>query len=137
MIRSATSIWLWTMAGAVAAATEPAERSEPPRLLAEGVGTTAIGLVVVLLLIMLLAWAVKRFGRLPMASRGAVQIIGGVSLGTREKAVLLSVQGTRLLVGVAPGQVRTLHVLSGEQDDAEGGQDFQHQLQSAQRGQGA
>jgi len=40
-----------------------------------------------------------------------VQVLGGVSLGTRERAVLLSVDGTRLLVGVAPGQVRTLHVL--------------------------
>ena len=35
--------------------------------------------------------------------------------GAREKAVLLSVEGKRLLVGVAPGRVQTLLVLGGSQ----------------------
>jgi flagellar protein FliO/FliZ len=114
-----------------AAAAEPAARSEPPRLLADGLGETAIGLVVVLLLILALAWAFKRFGnRLPIAGRGPVQVLGGVSLGTRERAVLLSVGDTRLLVGVAPGQVRTLHVLGS---DATAGDEFDIELQQARR----
>ncbi|MBT8429393.1 MAG: flagellar biosynthetic protein FliO, partial [Gammaproteobacteria bacterium] len=55
-------------------------------------------------------------------------IQGGVSLGAREKAVLLSVEGRRLLVGIAPGRVQTLLVL----DDEPGQQtDFADQLEAA------
>jgi flagellar protein FliO/FliZ len=123
---------LGLLAGPLLAAEPEAtpRRSAPPQLLAEGLGETAIGLVVVLLLILALAWAFKRFGsRLPMAGRGPVQVLGGVSLGARERAVLLSVEGTRLLVGVAPGQVRTLHVLGEEAPDKA----FAEQLQSARQ----
>jgi flagellar protein FliO/FliZ len=119
------------LAAGPGAAAEPAARAEAPRLLADGLGETAIGLVMVLLLILALAWAFKRFGnRLPLAGRGPVQVLGGVSLGTRERAVLLSVGGTRLLVGVAPGQVRTLHVLDA---DAETQADFDAQLQQVRK----
>jgi flagellar protein FliO/FliZ len=110
-------------------AAEPA-RSAPPELLAQGLGETAIGLVFVLLLILALAWVFKRFGgRLPMTGRGPVQVVGGVSLGTRERAVLLSVDGRRLLVGVAPGQVRTLYVLEGTEPAG----DFAGQLKDVQQ----
>jgi len=105
-----TGIGLLLCAG-TAAALEQGPKSEAPRLLTDGLGDTAIGLLVVLGLIAALAWGLRRFGRVPMGGRGAVQVLGGVSLGNRERAVLLSVDGTRLLVGVAPGQVRTLHVL--------------------------
>ena len=72
------------------------------------------GLAAVLALIVALGWAVRRFGRLPTGAKGAVRVIGGVALGARERAVLVAVGETRLLLGVAPGQVRTLHVLPDE-----------------------
>lgn len=75
---------------------------------------TAGGLVLVLLLIVGLAWLIRRFGRFPGLVQGDVQVLGAVSLGPREKAILLSVQGMRLLVGVAPGNIRTLYVLGQE-----------------------
>jgi flagellar protein FliO/FliZ len=65
------------------------------------------GLLLVLLLIMGLGWAVKRLGITP-ANKGVVRIIGGVSLGARERALVLEAEGKRILVGVAPGQVRPL-----------------------------
>ncbi len=73
---------------------------------------TLLGLTAVLALIAGLAWGVKRFGRLPGAGGAGLRIEGGVSLGPRERVVLLNVEGTRLLVGVAPGRVQTLHVVS-------------------------
>lgn len=73
---------------------------------------TLLGLTVVLALIVGLAWGVKRFGRIPGAGSASVKVEGGVSLGPRERAVLLNVEGTRLLVGVAPGRVQMLHVVS-------------------------
>ncbi|MES9898409.1 MAG: flagellar biosynthetic protein FliO [Sedimenticola sp.] len=72
---------------------------------------TLAGLLVVLLLIFGLARLLQRYGRLPLAGKGEVTVLSGVSLGPRERAVLLQVGKTRLLVGVAPGRVQTLHVI--------------------------
>ncbi len=69
---------------------------------------TGLGLAFVLAVMLAIAWLVKRYGQVPGIGKGQVQILGGVSLGAREKAVLLSVEGRRLLVGVAPGRVQTL-----------------------------
>ena len=55
-------------------------------------------------------------GKLPVAGKGMVTILGGVSLGPRERAVVLQVGDARLLVGVAPGRVQTLHVIEGSHD---------------------
>ena len=90
---------------------------------------TAVGLAVVLAVMLGLAWLVKRYVQLPGVGKGQVQILGGVSLGAREKAVLLTVEGKRLLVGVAPGQVRTLMVLGDEETQAD--QAFADQLAHA------
>jgi flagellar protein FliO/FliZ len=92
---------------------------------------TALGLVAVLAIMLALAWLVKRYVQVPGIGKGQVQVLGGVSLGAREKAVLLSVGGRRLLVGIAPGQVRTLIVLDDAGDGDEGGADFERQLRAA------
>ena len=76
---------------------------------------TALGLVVVLGVMLGLAWLAKRYVQVPGVGKGKVQILGGVSLGAREKAVLLSVEGRRLLVRVAPGRVQTLLILDGSE----------------------
>ncbi len=70
-----------------------------------------MGLIVVLVLIFGLAWVLKKYGRLPSSNLADMKILGGLSLGTREKALLIEVENTRLLIGVTPGQIQTLHVL--------------------------
>lgn len=72
---------------------------------------TTLGLLVVLLLIGAAAWAFKRFGNVHVGAQGRMKIIGGISLGTRERAVLLQVGEQQLVVGVSPGRVQTLYVL--------------------------
>ena len=37
-----------------------------------------------------------------------------MSLGMREKILVIEVGGANIVVGVAPGQIRTLHVLDGD-----------------------
>jgi len=93
---------------------------------------TAGGLLLILLLILGLGWLLRRFGRLPGAGKGGISVIGGVSLGPRERAVLLQVGATRLLVGVAPGRVQTLHVLDEAEDTPLEGE-FAGQLDSELR----
>jgi flagellar protein FliO/FliZ len=70
-----------------------------------------LGLLAVLLLLGGLAWLLRRSGRFTTGMHGALQVLGGVSMGTRERVVLLQVGRQQLLVGVAPGRIQTLHVL--------------------------
>lgn len=70
---------------------------------------TMLGLIVVLAVMAAVAWFMKRVG--PVARSGnaqALRIVGGVSVGAREKVVVLEVGGRWLVVGVAPGQVNAI-----------------------------
>jgi flagellar protein FliO/FliZ len=67
--------------------------------------------LLVLALIAGIAWVLKRTGRFQMGAGGGLRILGGLSMGARERVVLLQVGETQLLVGVAPGRLQTLHVL--------------------------
>ncbi len=73
-----------------------------------------MGLAIVVALILGLAWVLRKYGRLPGNNQVGMKVIGGLSLGTREKAVLIEVENTRLLIGVTPGHIQTLHVLGGQ-----------------------
>lgn len=72
---------------------------------------TLMGLGVVLLLILVVAWLARRSGSLAAAAGGPLKILAGRSLGPRERLVLVQVGEEQLLIGVAPGRVQTLHVL--------------------------
>ncbi len=77
----------------------------------ESLFQTAGGLLLILALILGGAWLFKRYGNLPMGGKGVIKVLGGASVGSRERVVLIEVENARLLLGVAPGQVRTLHRL--------------------------
>ncbi|MCU7923948.1 MAG: flagellar biosynthetic protein FliO [Candidatus Thiodiazotropha sp. (ex Dulcina madagascariensis)] len=95
---------------------------------AEGLLSTAGGLLLILALIIGGAWLFKRYAQLPMTGKGLVRVLGGTSVGARERVVVVEVENTRLLLGVAPGQVRTLHVL------AEARENFRDRLNAARGG---
>lgn len=69
------------------------------------------GLLLVLCLILAFAWLLKKSGRFGGTGRGPVKVLGGLSLGARERLVLVQVGEQQLLLGVAPGRVQTLYVL--------------------------
>ena len=58
-----------------------------------------------------LAWLAKRLRQGGAARAGMIEILSGVSLGTRDKVVLLRVGGEQVLVGVSPAGMRALHVI--------------------------
>jgi flagellar protein FliO/FliZ len=95
------------------AAAAPAAATGPG---VEGLATTLFGLFAVLALIFGAAWLVKRIGYLPAAGKGPVRVLGGASVGTRERVVVVEVEDARLVLGVAPGRVQTLHVLPRASD---------------------
>ena len=97
-------------------------------------GKLVLGLVCVLAVIYGCAWAMKRL-RLPNAfSTSLMKVDAVVSVGTREKIVLLNVGGQQLVVGVTPNSIQTLHVLSsGKSSDIS--MPFAQQLQQAEQSQ--
>ena len=68
-----------------------------------------LGLGLVLAAIAGCAWLLRRFGGLQAHGSGAIKVIGGSAVGQRERVVLVEVADTWLVIGVAPGQVTTLH----------------------------
>jgi flagellar protein FliO/FliZ len=77
-------------------------------------GQVTVALVVVLGVLFAAAWAMRRFRLFNGANRGALQIEQGINLGPKERAVLLKVNGRRVLLGVAPGCVNLLLELPAE-----------------------
>jgi flagellar protein FliO/FliZ len=72
-----------------------------------------ISFLVVIGFIFFMAWLMRKSGRFGSGSGQAIKIISSMSLGMREKILVIEVGGKNIVVGVAPGQVRTLHVLEG------------------------
>ena len=70
-----------------------------------------MSLIVVLAAIVLTTWLLRRFTKLGGTMGGALQVLGGISLGARERIVLVQVGERQILLGIAPGQIQTLHVL--------------------------
>lgn len=70
-----------------------------------------LGLLVVVALIAALGWVLRRVGRLQMGTGDKLRVIAALSVGARERAVLVQVGEEQLLLGVAAGQVRLLHAL--------------------------
>lgn len=70
-----------------------------------------VALVVVIVVILAMAWAARRLLRIAPRSGGPLRVLSGLSMGPREKVVLVQVGTTQLLLGVAPGRIETLHVL--------------------------
>ncbi len=105
---------------------------------AGGVLQVIFALLFVLAIIVGLAFLMRRLGAVPQAAGGAIRVLGGVALGQRERAVLVQVGETQLLVGIAPGEIRTLHVLdkpiSVPTAPPGGDQGFAERLAAAMRG---
>ena len=67
-----------------------------------------LGLGVVIAALVGGLWLLKRVSA-PRGAAGVLRVVAGAALGPRERVVLLEVEDTWLVVGVAPGQVSALH----------------------------
>jgi len=70
-----------------------------------------MGLGGVLAVLGALALLAQRLRRGNVFKSGMIEIVSGVSLGGREKVVLLRVGGDEILVGMSPSGMRPLHVM--------------------------
>jgi flagellar protein FliO/FliZ len=73
------------------------------------------GLMVVLAAILLFAWALRRLGSFSASDGGRFKVLAALSVGARERVVLVQAGDKQLVLGVAPGRVQTLCILEAEQ----------------------
>ena len=70
-----------------------------------------LSLLLVLAAVVLVGWILKRINLPQQGAGNALKVISGVAVGQRERIVLVEVNDTWLVVGVAPGQVNALHTM--------------------------
>ena len=79
---------------------------------AGGLLRVTVALLVVLAAVLAAAWLARRMRAVGGGgSSSSLELLAQLPLGTRERAVLVRVGDRQLLLGVAAGNVRTLHVL--------------------------
>ncbi len=63
-----------------------------------------------------LAWVAKRLGNTHLLHNQKMKLVSSMALGTREKMVLVEVDGQKLLLGVTPSSIASLHVFPADPD---------------------
>jgi flagellar protein FliO/FliZ len=71
----------------------------------------ALALALIVALLVGTAWLARKVSGGKGFGQGGMKIVGGVALGPRERIVLLEVGDEWLVIGIVPGQIRTLHRL--------------------------
>lgn len=83
-------------------------QSSPSAPAAGSLLQTIVSLLFVLALLVGLAWAMKRFGPRAMGGGANMRVIGALSLGGRERIMVVEVADQWIVVGAAPGRVNVL-----------------------------
>ncbi len=76
-------------------------------------------LAVVIAIFFAFAWILRRANGLRPQGSGELKVTAGMSIGQRERLVIIEADGQRLLVGVTPGSMQTLAVLGAAKDDTD------------------
>jgi flagellar protein FliO/FliZ len=100
------------------AAMASARAATDPVPAAGGVFQVLFGLVVVLALMAGAAWLMKRFGVARSAGNSVARIVGGVSVGNRERVLVVEVADQWFVVGVAAGRVNALGSMPRQEHSA-------------------
>ena len=106
-------LWWWVPFSAALSATDIPK--QPARTVASGdIAQWSIGLLIVLGVFFLCVWGVRKLTGLTVGGAEKIRVVGGLSLGLREKVIVLQVGKKQLVLGVTPGRIETLHVLEGD-----------------------
>jgi flagellar protein FliO/FliZ len=120
-LRSMTPATIGLLASAqlLAQAAAPARQFASPSVTSSAapsgiasLGQVTVALGLVLAVIFVAAWLLRRVRGFGKTGTGALDVIADLPVGQKERAVLIRVGTTQVLIGVAPGRVTTLHVLT-------------------------
>jgi flagellar protein FliO/FliZ len=73
-----------------------------------------MGLLIVLAIFFFCVWGMRKLSGISAGGTEKMRVVGGLSLGMREKVILLQVGKKQLVLGVTPGRIDALHVLEGD-----------------------
>ncbi|WP_026077957.1 MULTISPECIES: flagellar biosynthetic protein FliO [unclassified Pseudomonas] len=103
-------------------AAEPVAQAAAPAL-GSGVGgqltQLVLGLLLVVGLIFVLAWVLRRVQRIGPGNAQVIELVGSRALGPRDRLVLVQVGDEQILLGITPGRITPLHVLKQPVDVAQ------------------
>jgi len=74
-----------------------------------------LALLAVLAIFAIAVWLLRKTGGFSPAGKSQLALLGGLSLGMRERLVLVKVGDKQILLGVTPGRIDNLMTLEGEQ----------------------
>ncbi|PIB65308.1 flagellar biosynthetic protein FliO [Pseudomonas sp. 2995-3] len=99
-----------------ALAAEPvAQAAATAPVVSSGIGgqltQLVLGLLLVVGLIFVLAWLMRRVQRIGPGNAQVIEMIGSRALGPRDRLVLVQVGEEQILLGITPGRITPLHVL--------------------------
>ena len=98
-----------------ALAAEPVAQAVATAPVSSGLGgqltQLVLGLLLVVGLIFVLAWLMRRVQQVGPGNGQVIEMIGSRALGTRDRLVLVQVGEEQILLGITPGRITPLHVL--------------------------
>jgi flagellar protein FliO/FliZ len=77
-------------------------------------------LIVVILVLLACAWAVKNFGPKNLLGKVPVRVVGGVNIGGRERVLVIEVADQWIVIGATPSQITALTTLPRQNTTEEG-----------------
>lgn len=86
--------------------------TNPTELAVSSLWQSAGSLLLVLLCVFALAWFLKRFRDLRPGSQPLLQVLAALSVGSRERILIVRAGPVDLLIGVAQGRVQPLHTFN-------------------------
>lgn len=108
-------LWLVFLAPLTALAAEP-QVAVTPVLANSGsvssqLGQMLLGLLLVIGLIFMLAWLLRRVQQIGPRSNQVIKLLANQALGPRERLVLVQVGNEQVLLGLSAGRITPLHVM--------------------------
>ncbi len=73
-----------------------------------------LSLLLVLGMFFALASVVRRFNGFSSSANDGLKIVSVLSLGSREKLIVVEAGDEQIIIGVAPGRISKVHVLEGQ-----------------------
>lgn len=70
-----------------------------------------LALILIVTILVGIAWFARKASGGKGFGQGGMKMLGGIMLGPRERIALIEVGDTWLVIGIVPGQIRTLHTL--------------------------
>ena len=106
---SATAVTSAVTSAITSAATSAATVPTPAS--STGMLQVMVGLILVLAVLMVIAWGMKKLSGGKHAGGGAIKIVGGVHVGNRERILVIEVANEWIVVGVTATSINALSTM--------------------------